>query len=303
MARAVARDGLYGAMGEGAGDLDLVGRAGKRRGLVESCGRVELPGDRSYPGEGDSNPAVEARGGNADDRKRPLPPVHRLEVGGRVSRRNVELEDELVRSEGRDVAVVVRRQPVELRDRKLTPRCAQGGAKREQRRRDVRRVSGRALLVAEDRVLAVRAVSRKALLAAMQPAVEAQPPVPTSCRLQEIAADRPHRAQLRRSCLRARFAQRLRDPRIDLELGQCRARADAGAVYSARDDVADVHERVGSHEAVSHERDKLRPARERARAVAQRAGGFFWARRPQELHCAPSRAPAPHAARATSLRG
>src|SRR5437773_1357129 len=134
--RTFRRYGVMRATDERAGDLYLVGRAGKRRGLVKICGRVELPGNRSDPGEGDSNLAVEARGGNADDRKRPLPPVHRLEVGGRVSRRNVELQDQLVGCERRDVAVLVRRQPIELRDRKLTPRCAQGGAKREQRRRD-----------------------------------------------------------------------------------------------------------------------------------------------------------------------
>src|SRR5512133_2266860 len=75
-------NGVDGSSDESAGDLCLVGRSGKRRGFVETGGRVECPGNRSYSGEGDSNLAVEARSGNSDDRKRPLPSVHRLEIGG-----------------------------------------------------------------------------------------------------------------------------------------------------------------------------------------------------------------------------
>src|SRR6266516_7429203 len=140
-------------------------------------------------------------------------------------------------------------------------------------------MSGCALLVAEDRMLAVRAVLCEAFLAAVQPAVEAKTPVPAARRLQEVATDRPHRAQLRRSRLRARLPQRLRNLRIELELCQCRSRADAGPGDPARHDVAYVHERVGLDQAVAHERDELSAAREGARAVAERPGRFFGARR------------------------
>src|SRR6266550_7508456 len=95
-----------------------------------------------------------------------------------------------------------------------------------------------ALFVAEDRMLAVCAFLREAPVAAVEPAVEAKPPIPAARRLQEVAADRPHRAQLRRRRLRARLPQHLRDLRIGLELCQCRSRADTGPADPARHDVA-----------------------------------------------------------------
>src|SRR6266566_9534663 len=153
---------------------------------------------------------------------------------------------------------------IELRDRKLTSCRPECRTERKQRRGDVRRVRGCALVVAEDRVLALRAVSREARLAAVQPAIEAEPPVPAARRLQEVAADRPHRAELWRSCLRARLPQRLRDFAIQFELCQCRPRADAGARDPARDDVANLNQRVGLDQAVPYERNELGPTREGA---------------------------------------
>src|SRR5438093_11983878 len=115
-------------------------------------------------------------------------------------------------------------------------------------------MSGRALLVAEDRVLALRPVLCEAFLAAVQPAVEAKPPVPAARRLKEIATDRPHRAQLRGGRLRARLPQRLRDLWIELELCQWRSPADAVPGDPPRHNAAYIHERLGLDQPVAHER-------------------------------------------------
>src|SRR5690242_19001534 len=98
--------------------------------------------------------------------------------------------------------------------------------------------------VAEDRVLAVRALPGVTARAAVEEARVLQAPVPAARRLEQIAADRPHRPQLRRGRQRARLAQRLRHLGIDLELADRRARADASPVDPSRDELADVDERL-----------------------------------------------------------
>src|SRR6266536_2005019 len=114
-----------------------------------------------------------------------------------------------------------------------------------------------AALVAEDRVLAMGALARVAALAAVQEARELEPPVPTPRRLEEIAADRPHRAKLRRRRNGAGLAQRLRHFRIPLELGEGRAGSDPGAVDAARNEGTDVDQRLGLDDPLAQERHEV----------------------------------------------
>src|SRR2546423_35498 len=58
--------------------------------------------------------------------------------------------------------------------------------------------AGRAPLVAEVRVLAMPPLLRGAALAAGEPGGNLEPPVPAARRLEEVAADRAHRAELGR---------------------------------------------------------------------------------------------------------
>src|SRR5215208_5769890 len=118
----------------------------------------------------------------------------------------------------------------------------------------------RAALVAEDRVLAVDALARVAAVAAVQEAWVLQPPVPAARRLEQIPADRAHRAQLGRGGQRARLAERLRDLRFELQLGQRRARADRRSLDAARYDAADVDQRFCLDDPVAQERDEVRAA-------------------------------------------
>src|SRR3954468_22718556 len=100
----------------------------------------------------------------------------------------------------------------------------------------------RAEVVREDRMLAMLSLARMAPVAAVQPARILEPPVPAARRLQQIAADRSHIAQLWRRREAAGFAQRVRDLRIDLKLGQGRAGADDAVIHTARDDPPHVDE-------------------------------------------------------------
>jgi hypothetical protein len=113
-------------------------------------------------------------------------------------------------------------------------------------------------------MLPVSTVLRKAAFSAVEPALEAEPPVPATSGLEEVAAHGAHRAQLRRRGLRAGFPQRLGDLRVRLELGQRRAGADAIAVDAARHDRTDVYQRLGVHEPVAEQRHELGAAGERA---------------------------------------
>src|SRR5439155_10596999 len=224
-------------------------------------------------------------------------------VGRGFRRGHVQLEDQLVRGKRRHVAVLRGRQAVELRDRKLALRRAQRRVQRDERRTWVRWMRGRALVVAKDRVLAVSAVLGKATLSPVQPALEAEPPVPAAGGLEEVPTDRAHRAQLWRRRLGAGFAESLRDLYIDLELGERRSRTDAVRVDAAGHDPGDMDERLGVRKAVTEQRHELGPAGERPRAVAERGGGFVGARRPQELHGALFRVPRARGARAATSCG
>ena len=84
-------------------------------------------------------------------------------------------------------------------------------------------------LVAEERVLAVLALPRVAAVAAVQVARELQPPVPAARGLEQVAADRPCRAELRRRGEPAGLAQRVRDLRARPRARRawCRRRREA----------------------------------------------------------------------------
>ena len=140
-------------------------------------------------------------------------------------------------------------------------------------------------------MLAVLPGLREADVAAVQPARELEPPVPAARRLAEVAADRPHRAELRRGGLRARLAQRGGDLRVDLELGERRAGADPRAVDPARHRVGQVDERVRVDDPVAEERDEVGAAGERDRAVPERRDRLRGVRRAPQLHAALARAP------------
>ena len=162
----------------------------------------------------------------------------------------------------------------------------------------------RAALVAEDRVLAVLPGLGMAHVAAVEIAGKLEPPVPASGRLQQVSAQRAHRAQLRRRSERARFAQDLRDLRIDFELGQGRTRSDPRSLDLARDDVPELDQLFGAHDPVAEQRHELRSARERYGAVAERRSSGLGRLRPEQLQLAPALADArlPRAGRAASLR-
>src|SRR5206468_2527770 len=123
-----------------------------------------------------------------------------------------------------------------------------------------------------------------------------EPPVPAARRLEQVAADRAHVPELRRRGEPTRLAQRGRDFWARLELGQRRAGADPRPVDPARDEPAYVDEPLDVNQPVAHERHELRPTRQRDRAVSEYGARVVEARRPQELHAAPSpsqpRAPA-----------
>ena len=241
---------------------------------------------------------------DADLWERPALAVHCLQVHARVHRRQLDLEDQLARREPDDVALVVARQPVELRERELALRRVQARAEREQRGRHIGRMRRRAVVVREDRVLAVLPFARMTTVAAVQATRILQPPVPAAGRLQKVAADRAQVAQLRRRGEPAGLAQRLRDLRVRLQLGERRARADAVFLDAGRDHTPDVDELLGLEDAVAEQRHDLRAAVDREAAV-----DFVERGRPHELKRQPipsaaaSPASPPRAARAASPRG
>jgi hypothetical protein len=116
-----------------------------------------------------------------------------------------------------------------------------------------------AKVVREDRVLAVFALTGVAAVAPVEAARVLQAPVPAAGRLEEIAADRAHVAELGGGCEPARLAKRLGNPRFVLELGECRTGADAVAADAARDDPPDVDEPVGVEDPVPQERYDFGP--------------------------------------------
>ena len=113
------------------------------------------------------------------------------------------------------------------------------------------------MVVAEDRVLAVRTVPGKATISAVEPAVEAEPPVPAAGGLEQVPAERPHGAQLRRRRLATGLAESLGDLRIGLELGERRSGTDPVPVDATRHDTGDVNQRLGVREPVAEQWHEL----------------------------------------------
>src|SRR3954468_6718978 len=125
----------------------------------------------------------------------------------------------------------------------------------------------RAEVVRENRVLAMLSFPRVTAIAAVEAAWIVEPPVPAAGRLEEVAADRPHIAKLRRRGEAAGLAQRVGDLRIDLELAERRTRADDIVAHAPRHDPADVDERVRLEDPIPEERHDLRAAVDEATAV------------------------------------
>jgi len=116
---------------EGAGELDLVRRAGERRGRLELA--LQEPRDRRDARERDPRRPAPPRGRDADERKRVPPAASRLQVDGRVRGRDVELEDDLARLERGRAPVVLGRNAVERADRQLAAVGAERRPEGEQR--------------------------------------------------------------------------------------------------------------------------------------------------------------------------
>jgi len=104
------------------------------------------------------------------------------------------------------------------------------GVERQERGHDVRRVHRIAGPAAEDGVVAVLALARRAVLAAFEPAVDAGiAEVPAARPLQEIAAERREIADLQRGGERGGLGERgvpFAHQRMLLDFGECRERAD-----------------------------------------------------------------------------
>ena len=203
---------------------------GERRRLLERRRRVEQPRHRGGAREREAGRVAAAHGRDADEGERPALPVHRLQVDARLGHRYLELEDQLVGLERGQRAIVVAREAVQIVHRELASIGADAGSEGEQCGRRIGGMRGCAPLVAEEGVLAVLSLPGVAAIAAVQVARESQPPVPTARGLQQIAADRPRSPQLGRGREPAGFAQRRRDLRIGLELGEGRAGADGEGV-------------------------------------------------------------------------
>ena len=124
-------------------------------------------------------------------------------------------------------------------------------------------------LVAEERVLSVLAGLGVAAVAAVQVAGKVEAPVPAARCLKQVAADRPHVAELRRGGEPARVAEHCRDLWIDLELRERRARTDRPSRDPTRQHARDVDEPLGGDEALLQQRHELGAAGERAATVRE----------------------------------
>src|SRR5207253_8357632 len=89
------------------------------------------------------------------------------------------------------------RDAIQTADRKLTHRRSEPSVERKQRGGDIGWMRGRAEVVREDRMLAVLALLCMAAVAAVQAAGVLEPPVPAARRLEQVAADGAHVAELR----------------------------------------------------------------------------------------------------------
>src|SRR6185437_3696027 len=147
-------------------------------------------------------------------------------------------------------------------------------------------------------------LARVTAVAAMEKARELQPPVPAARRLEQIAPDRPHRAQLRRGRERTGLAECLRDLVVGLELCERRSGTDPATAlaHPARYDSAQLDQRLGLDDPVAQERDEIGTAGERDRAVSELGGRAVDRVRPEQLQ-ASSLARAPPRARGASPPG
>ena len=154
------------------------------------------------------------------------------------------------------------------------------GVVRDERRDEVRWRDHDALLCADDRVIAVLAVDRETACPALEPARRALvAEVPTPIALQQVPADRAHRAELHGGGVAERLAEdrhRLGERLIRLELDERRQRADAyAAALRVRPaaqpvDAGEIDERRRPRKAVLHEADQVRAAGKRRGAVSQK---------------------------------
>ena len=131
-------------------------------------------------------------------------------------------------------------------------------------------MGGRAEVVGEDRVLAMLALACVTRIAAVQAAGELEPPVPAAGGLQEVAADRADRAQLRRRGEAARLAEGFWNLRIGLQLAERRPGADRRPVNPPRDEVAEIDERIAANEPVAKQGHEVGPAAEQQAVTRHR---------------------------------
>ena len=108
--------------------------------------------------------------------------------------------------ERRRAAVVLGRDAVELAERKRPPVGLQRRVECEQRGRDVGGMRRGAVVVREDRVLAMLAREREADVAAVQPAWVLEPPVPAAGRLEQVPGQGARVPELRAGGQPAGFA-------------------------------------------------------------------------------------------------
>src|SRR5207245_1967661 len=122
-------------------------------------------------------------------------------------------------------------------------------------------------VVGEDRMLAVLPLAGVTAVAAAEVAGIVEPPVPAAGRLEQVAADRAHVAELRRGGGGAGLAQRGRDTRLDLELGERRTRPDRRRTDPTREQRPYVQQRIRLDESVAEQLHEVGAARERRAPV------------------------------------
>ena len=255
-------DCCVGALDERLGDLDLVGVPGSGVAVVEAP--VEQPRRRRDAGERDARRAAAARPRRR--RRSGTPSACAPSPSGRRTRRSpatLDREDQLAGLERRRPPVVLGRQPVERRDRQLAPvgadRRVRARAARRRRRKDAPRRRSRSR---RSRARRARPRGRSTRRRRGDGTASFEPPVPAARRLQEVACERPHVAELRARGEPARLAQHVGNLRVALELGERRARRRSGSRRDpARHDVAHVEERLACDQPGPEERHELRTAR------------------------------------------
>ena len=273
---------------------------------VASCSSRSLSsaqGTGATPASDEPRLGLVARRRHADERERPAPAVHRLEVRGGER----PTSSSRISSPSASVVVSGRRRSAAGRARRAGARAGRCARSRRARgaprrgRRDARRRRSSFAKIACSRC---SPFPREAAVAAVQVARKLQAPVPAARRLEEVAADRAHRAQLRRGRERAGLAQRRRDLRVGLELGERRPGTDPAVLGSRVGTSPSTWTSVSrSDDPVPEQRDEVGAAGERDRAVAEAAAAASTELRPQELQPAPaSRSRASRSARSISSR-